>query len=86
MLAGWIETLMLGGAVVLPAGVTVLIGGDGTEFQNRLGTVKAPASSADVEAVGDEVACGSFEDPGGDGPAGLEGSVVVEEPAKRLMV
>jgi hypothetical protein len=43
------------------------------------GAVEAPAGSADVEAVGDQVPGRALDDPGGDGPAGLECLVVAQE-------
>jgi hypothetical protein len=71
-----VEPLVLAGEVVLPVGVEVAVGGDGAEGEDRLGAVKAPAGASQVEAVGDDVPAGAFDDAGGDGPAFGEGLVV----------
>lgn len=77
---------MFGGEMMLPVGFEIAIGGDGAEFQDGFGSVEAPAGTADIEAVGDEMAGCSLDDPGRDGPAGLECLVVAQELALGMKI
>ena len=65
--------------VVTPVGVEVAVADQGTEFQDGLGSGQAPAGAGDLQAVADQVAAGSFDDPGGDGPARGQRLVVAQE-------
>lgn len=86
MLVSWVVPLMFAGEAVLPAGVEVAVCGDGAEFEHSFDAGQAPEGAADVEAVGDEVPDCSLDDSGGDGPAGRECLVVVEEVAVAAQV
>jgi hypothetical protein len=57
------------GEVVAPVVVEVAVADDGAQGEDGFGALESPAGSGDVEAVADQVAAGSFDDPGGDGPA-----------------
>src|SRR5665811_1856564 len=47
-------------------------------LEDRFGAGESPAGSGDVEAVGHDVAAGTFDDAGGDGPAAGQGGWVVQ--------
>ena len=64
-----VEPLVLLGQVVAPVVVEVAVAEDGAQGEDGFGAVESPACSGDVEPVADQVAAGSFDDPGGDGPA-----------------
>lgn len=57
----------------------VAVADEGTEGEYGFCAGDAPSAAGDVEAVGHQMACGSFDDAAGDGPAGCEGLVVVHE-------
>jgi hypothetical protein len=73
-----VEPLVLAGQVVAPVVVEVAVADDGAQGEDGLGALESPACSGDVEAVADQVAAGSFDDPGGDGPARGQGMVVAQ--------
>src|ERR1022692_3382950 len=64
--------------VVGPVGAEVAVGFDGAQAQDGFGACQAPACAGDAEAVGDQVAAGSLDDCGGDGPAAGQGAGVVQ--------
>lgn len=47
----------------------------GAESADGSGAVQAPAGAGDVEAVGDQMACGALDGAAGDRPADSEGCV-----------
>src|SRR5580704_15035500 len=57
------------GEVVAPVLVEVAVADEGAQGEDGFGAVQSPAGSGDVEPVADQVAAGSFDDAGGDGPA-----------------
>ncbi len=58
--------------VVAPVVGEVAVAVEGSEFEDGFGAVQAPARAGEVHAVFDEVAAGTLDDAGGDGPATLE--------------
>src|SRR2546423_1917054 len=75
--ASFVDALVFLIDVVGPVGVEVAVRGQGTEFEDGLGAVQAPAGAGDVEAVFDQVAAGALDDAGGDRPAlGESGGIV----------
>ena len=75
--AGFVEASAFLFEVVAPVGVEVAVGDHRTEFEDGFGSGQAPSGAGDVHAVFDQVAAGSFDDPGGDRPArGQRGRVV----------
>ena len=74
----WVEALVLLGEVEVPVLVEVAVADDSSQREDGLGAVEAPSGASYVEAVGDDVAAGALDDPGGDGPALREGLVVAE--------
>ena len=69
---------MLSGQVVVPVVVEVAVADRGAQGEDGFGSLESPAGSGDVEAVADEVAAGSFDDAGRDGPARGEGLIVAQ--------
>jgi hypothetical protein len=74
----WVEALVLLGEVEVPVLVEVAVADDGAQGEDGLGAVEAPSGASYAEAVGDDVAAGALDDPGGDRPALREGLVVAE--------
>jgi hypothetical protein len=64
--------------VEAPVLVEVAVGDHGAQGEDGFGTLQAPAGSGDVEPVADQVAAGSLDDTGRDGPACGQGLVVAE--------
>jgi hypothetical protein len=52
-----------------PVFLEVAIADHGAQGKDGLGALKAPSCSGDVEPVADQVAAGSFDHSGRDGPA-----------------
>ena len=62
----------------LPVLVEVVVGDDGAEPEDGLGSGGAPAGAGDVHPVLDQVPCCAFDDAGGDLPAAVQGGGVVQ--------
>src|ERR1039457_5677312 len=78
MVAGVVDALLFLLEVPRPVGFEVAVAGDGAELEDGLGAVEAPSGSCDVHSVLDDVAAGTLDDPGRDGPAGGERGGVVQ--------
>jgi hypothetical protein len=74
-----VEPLVLLGQVVAPVVVEVAVADHCAQGEDSFGAVQSPAGSGDVEPVADQVAAGSFDDAGGDGPARGQRLVVAQE-------
>jgi hypothetical protein len=61
--------LLLSLAVEAPVSVEVTVCEQCTQFEDRLGTVEAPACTSDAHAVLDDVAAGPLDGAGRDRPA-----------------
>src|ERR1700722_2857346 len=78
LVAAEVVAVVFEGGVAGPVGGQVAVGADGAEPEDGLGAGQAPAGAGDAHPVLDEVAAGSFDDAGGDGPALGEGAGVVQ--------
>src|SRR5437868_572720 len=70
-----VEPLVLAGEVEGPVFVEVAVADHRAQGEDGFGAVQAPPCPGDVEPVADQVAAGSLDDPGRDGPARGEGLV-----------
>src|SRR5882672_10648765 len=77
LVAVLVDAPVLLGEVEGPVGVEAAVGDQCPEFQHGLGTGQRPAGPGDVEAVF-QVAPGSFDDAGGDGPADGQCGVIAQ--------
>jgi hypothetical protein len=74
-----VEPLVFAGEVEAPVFVEVAVADHCAQGEDGFGALQAPAVSGDVEPVADQVAAGSLDDPGGNGPARGQGLVVAQE-------
>jgi hypothetical protein len=64
-----VEPPVLAGEVEAPVVAEVAVGDHGAKGEDGFGALEPPSGSGDVEPVADQVAAGSFDDAGRDGPA-----------------
>src|SRR6266508_68580 len=73
-----VDTLVFAAEVVAPVGAEVAAGDEGAEPEDGLGAFQPPSCARYVHSVFDDVPARAFDDPGGDGPAFLQRSGVVQ--------
>src|SRR5487761_1417882 len=86
VVAGEVVLAAIAALVVVHVVIEVAVDDNGADLENGLGPFGGPPCSCDSEPVFDDVAAGSLDEPGGDGPAFLEGLVVFHVLAVVLQV
>ena len=79
LLGAGVEPLVLAGEVEGLVFLEVAVADHRAQGEDGFGAVQSPPCSGDVEPVADQVAAGSLDYPGRDGPARGQGLVVAQE-------
>lgn len=78
LVLGLADALVFAVEVIGPVPVEVAVADDGSEPEDGFGSGQSPPGSGDLQAVADQVPGRSLDRAGGDGPALLQGVVVVQ--------